>query len=159
MIQKRIDSLKPYFKGLKVAENYRIVEINIKKSWEIERKEDIDFQQKDLKENPNISYVMFYSENKTFDEIINFIEEEVINYNLEIEQKESLLKAKVEELKRVFETKSLEELNNLKFTTDENTLKLNNVKIGVNGTGVLNNTNKILENEPTEALSTNSEPK
>lgn len=141
MIQKKIDSLKPYFKGLKVAENYKIVEVNLKKSWEMESTEDIGVQQKELKENPNFNYVMFYSENKTFDDLISHIEKEVINYNLEIEQKESLLKAKVEELKRVFETKSLDELNHLKFTTEEDSLKLStkSISVGTNGNGTLNN--------------------
>jgi len=48
----------------------------------------------------------------------------VINHNLEIEEKERLLRSKVEELKRVFENKDLDELNKLKFTTEENSLKL-----------------------------------
>ena len=67
---------------------------------------------------------MFYSETKTFDEILSFIEVDVINHNLEIEEKERLLRAKVEELKRVFEDKTLDELNGLKFTTEDNALKI-----------------------------------
>jgi len=70
-------------------------------------------------------FTMFYSDTKTFDEIIDFVEDKIINYNLEVEEKERLLKAKVEELKRVFEMKSLDELNHLKFTTEEDSLKLN----------------------------------
>jgi hypothetical protein len=159
MIQKRIDLLKPYFRGIKLAENYRIVEINFKKVWDIVNDTDeISVQQKELKDNPKMIYTMFYSENKTFDEILDFVEE-VVNYNLELEQKESLLKAKVEELKKVFETKSLDELNNLKFTTNEDTLKLNGIKVGVNGLGTANNNNTInaTENGSTKELSTNSQ--
>lgn len=125
MIQKKIDSLNPYFKGIKIAENYRIVEFILKKSWSIEENEEIEVNQKDIKENGNMFYTMFYSDIKTIDEIIEFVENKVINYNLELEEKERLLKAKVEELKRVFETSSLDELNHLKFTTQEDSLKLN----------------------------------
>ena len=67
---------------------------------------------------------MFYSDKKSFDEIIDFVEEKVISHNLELEEKERLLRMKVEELKRVFENKNLDELNSLKFTTEDQTLKL-----------------------------------
>jgi len=130
MIQKRIDLLKPYFKGIKVAENYRIAEFNLKRGWVIQVNDDIEFQQQERKEGVNILHNMFYSDTKTFDEILTFVEEEVIAYNLEIEQKETLLREKVEELKRVFEDKSLVELGSLEFTTEDNSLKLGSNKKG-----------------------------
>jgi len=145
MIQNRINKLKPYFKGLKIAENYRIVEVHLKDTWTIEDDESIDLQQKQTKESSNILYNMFYSDTKTFDEILDYIEEKVINPNLEVEEKEKLLRMKVEELKRVFENKNLDELNNLKFTTEDNSLKLGNKR----------ELNK-KQNEPTKELSTNS---
>lgn len=128
MIQERINKLKPYFKGLKVAENYRIVEFSLKNSWVVEESPGIELQQKNIKENGNVLYSMFYSDKKSFDEIIEFVEEKVIRHNLELEEKERLLRAKVEELKRVFENKDLNELNNLKFTTEDNALKLGSKK-------------------------------
>lgn len=144
MIQKRIDKLEPYFRGLKVAEDYKIIELTIKKNWEVENTEEIQSTQKETKEGG--LYTMFYSITKSFDEILDFVEEKVINYNLEIEEKERLLKAKVEELKRVFETKSLDELNHLKFTTEENSFKLNHKNGTPNGVSnvvtATNNENK-----------------
>jgi glutathione synthase/RimK-type ligase-like ATP-grasp enzyme len=38
--------------------------------------------------------------------------------NIEIEQKQALLRSKVEELKRMFEDKSLDELKGLKFSSE-----------------------------------------
>tara|TARA_R110000751_G_scaffold293531_1_gene401170 strand:+ start:1273 stop:1809 length:537 start_codon:yes stop_codon:yes gene_type:complete len=128
MIQNRLNKLKPYFKGLKIAENYRIVEVNLKNSWLIEENSHIEVQQKPIKESSNVLYNMFYSDTKSFDEILDFIEEKVIKPSLEIEEKERLLRVKVEELKRVFENKNLDELNNLKFTTEDNSLKLGTSK-------------------------------
>jgi len=128
MIQEKINKLKPYFKGLKVADNYRIVEFNLKDTWVIEKSDYIDLQQKKIKESNNILYSMFYSEKKSFDDILDYVENEVIRYNLDLEEKERLLMMKVEELKRVFENKDLDELNNLKFTTEDNTLKLGSKK-------------------------------
>ncbi len=126
MIQKRLERLKPYFKGIKVAEHFNIVEFNLKKEWLIQEKSGIDVQQKPSGDNKQsgILYSMFYSDLKTFDEILDYIEEDIIAHNLELEQKETLLRAKVEELKRVFEDKSLVELNGLKFTTENDSLKL-----------------------------------
>ena len=123
MIQEKIDRLLPYFKGLVVSDSYRIVEVLLKKKWSFELKEGVEYTQKETKDS-NIQHILFYSSTKTFDDIIDYIETDVIEYNLEVEEKERLLKAKVEELKRVFETKSLDELNHLKFTTDEDQLTL-----------------------------------
>lgn len=128
MIQEKINKLKPYFKGLKVADNYRIVEFTLKDSWLVEEVTSIELQQKKINEKDNTLYSMFYSDKKSFDEIIAFVEERVINHNLELEEKERLLRMKVEELKRVFEDKDLEELNSLKFTTSDQSLKLGTKK-------------------------------
>jgi hypothetical protein len=160
MIQNRLDKLKPYFKGLKVAESYRIVEFNLKRGWEIPDNEEIKYQQKEVKDNGSFLYNMFYSETKTFDEILSFIEVEVINHNLEIEEKERLLRAKVEELKRVFEDKTLDELNGLKFTTEDNTLKLRGSKNKPEFLKDIDNTKqKVKENGTTKELSTDSKSK
>jgi uncharacterized Zn finger protein len=141
MIQNKLDSLSPYFKGIKVAENYRVVEFILKKSWSLEENEEIQVNQKETKESSGVLFTLFYSETKTFDEIIDFVEDNVIKYNLEVEEKERLLKAKVEELKRVFELKSLDELNHLKFTTEEDSLKLNG-KSSSNVSNTINTTSK-----------------
>jgi len=156
MIQNRVNKLKPYFKGLKIAENYRIVEVNLKNSWNIQEDPNIEVQQKQIKESNNMLYTMFFSDKKSFDEILDFIEEKVINYNLEIEEKEKLLRMKVEELKRVFEDKNLDELNNLKFTTENDSLRL-----GSNTRSVSNNATvkeNIIENGTTKKLSRESKP-
>jgi hypothetical protein len=172
MIQKRLERLKPYFKGIKVAEHFNIVEFNLKKEWLIQEKSGIDVQQKPSGDNKQagILYNMFYSDSKTFDEILNYVEEDVIAHNLELEQKETLLRAKVEELKRVFEDKSLVELNGLKFTTENDSLKLGTnkkptppptkmVKEGEEYLKDMDNKEKIKQNGATKELSTNSQPK
>lgn len=157
MIQKRIDLLKPYFKGIKVAEDYKIVEFNLKKSWVIPKNAEIDVQQKPIKESSNILYNMFYTDSKSFDQLLDYVENEIINYNLEIEQKEELLRMKVEELKRVFEVKNLDELNSLKFITEDNSLKLNNNKPNLKREDELNNIDsEKIKNGLTKELSTNS---
>jgi hypothetical protein len=41
-----------------------------------------------------------------------------VNTNIENEEKQALLRSKVEELKRMFEDKSLDELKGLKFSSE-----------------------------------------
>lgn len=141
-IEESFKNLSPYIKGFKKTDNYRIMEVNLKSSWEINLIENVESKQQKVDGNPNLSYILFYSEEISFDDMVTWLKKDVIDYNLEIEEKERLLKAKVEELKLVFESKSLDELNNLKFTTEENTLKLNGSgnKVSQNDKEITNNT-------------------
>jgi hypothetical protein len=149
MIQKKIDSLHPYFKAFRVTDNYRIVEMTLKSSWYIPESEEISLQQKELKDSPNVKYNIFYSDKNDIDYLLDYIDKNVIKYNLELEEKEDLLRLKVEELKRVFETKSIDELNNLKFTTNNESLKLKTISFD-------KITDKITDNGVTKELSTNN---
>lgn len=113
MIEKSFNELYPYLKGIKKTDNYRIIETNLKSTWEI-----------NLIDEVNVKDHIFFSESLTFDDLLEWFKANVVEYNLEIEEKERLLKMKVEELKRVFESKNLDELNNLKFTTEDDVLSL-----------------------------------
>jgi NifU-like protein involved in Fe-S cluster formation len=68
------------------------------------------------KVNDNARFFSFVSEfnevilNQTVENIKN-----IISYNKEIEMKERLLKQKIDELKRIFESEDLEHLQTLKF--------------------------------------------
>lgn len=120
MIQERLDKLSPYFRGIKIAEDYNIVEMSLKRTWKVPQHENIQAKEVD-------SGQFFFSETLSFDNILDWLND-IINYNLEVEEKERLLAAKVEELKRVFENSSLDELTNLKFSTEDDVLRLHNKK-------------------------------
>jgi hypothetical protein len=113
MIEKSFNELYPYLKGIKKTDNYRIIETNLKSTWEI-----------NLIDEVSVKDHIFFSESLGFDDLLDWFKTNVVEYNLEIEEKERLLKMKVEELKRVFESKNLDELNNLKFTTEDDVLSL-----------------------------------
>jgi len=74
--------------------------------------------------NENKRFFSFVSEfnedvlNKTVENIKN-----IIAYNKEIEMKESLLKQKIDELKKIFEKENLESLQLLKFDIFEEKLE------------------------------------
>lgn len=139
MIQERFDDLTPYLRGLKIVEGFKILEVSLKRTWKVPKNEEIEQQS-------NKDGVFFYSGTLTFDEMLDWLENDIIIRNLEIEEKERLLAAKVEELKRVFETSSLDDLNNLQFSTEKDVLKLNREVKG-------DNKDKSKENGVTKELS------
>jgi hypothetical protein len=122
MINIVFEGLKPYLKGVKQAEDYKIVEVDLTKSWLIPDNNKIKGQQKQS-DGKTESWI-FYSDEIGFDEIIDWLKNDVIDMNIELEEKESLLKSKVDELKQIFNNSTLEELKNLKFNSEEDVLKL-----------------------------------
>lgn len=119
MIQERFNELQPYLRGVKLASQYSIVECILKNTWKVDGiiAEGVEYKSgKESEEYRGYVGYMFWAED-SIDRIVDALEH-VINTNIEIEQKQSLLRSKVEELKRMFEDKSLEELKGLKFSSD-----------------------------------------
>jgi len=121
MIQDIFKELDPYLKGLKIVENYNIVEIIFKNSWRYKEflPESISFNQTKEHTNKNYYHGAFYSETMSFDDILETVKY-IIEKNLEEEEKERLLKSKMEELKKVFQDTSLEDLKGLSFNYKAN---------------------------------------
>jgi len=118
MIQKRFDNLQPYLKGVKISENFSIVESMLKSRWTFSQilPDNVQVETKEI-DTKDMKYHLFYSDEKTIDELIDILEN-IINKNIEIEKKEELLRTKVDELKRMFEEKPLDELVSLKFSSN-----------------------------------------
>lgn len=126
-IQQRLDKLKPYVKGIRFVNTTSVVDVQLKENWTISNSEKISVKRGKSEEN----YFMFYSEDQsiTFDDILDFVEK-TININVENEKKLELIKVKIEELKKHFETKPLSVLKTLKFQFDDlipNTLETKNL--------------------------------
>jgi hypothetical protein len=123
MIEEIFNELNPYLLGVEKSEGHSIIKVEVKKTWLIPSHETISQQSLQSKKTGMVKY-MFYSGTNTFDDIINWVKTDFIDMNLEVEQKELLLKNKVDELKEMFETTSLEDLKKLSFVKTDNTLKL-----------------------------------
>ena len=128
MIQKRFNELQPYLKGVKLAGEYSVVECILKNTWKIDglTAEGVQYKSSGKESEEHKGYVsyMFWSE-MSIDDLVDNVEL-VVNANIEMEQKQTLLRSKVEELKKMFEDKSLDELKGLKFSSEmEVTLKVN----------------------------------
>jgi hypothetical protein len=59
----------------------------------------------------------------------------IISYNKEIEMKEKLLKQKIDELKKIFESENIENLQSLKFDILEEKLDDGEEVVDTRGTG------------------------
>ncbi len=154
MIQDIFKELDPYLRGLKIAENYNIVEVLIKKTWKYKDflPEDIQFNQ--TKEHNNKSYYhgALYSENKGFDDIIETLKV-IVEKNLEEEEKQKLLIAKVEELKKMFQDTSLDDLKDLSFSYNK---KFNLISTS-NSTASINTPHLTTSNGTTKTLQPDEE--
>jgi len=115
-IQKRLNELKPYVKGIRFAQELPVVDAVFDEKWSVTDTEGVKY-------NPSkktIGYYMFYSENETvtFDDILDHVKT-IIDTNIEIEKKRELLKSKVRDLQVFFENHTYEQLSTLKYSIDE----------------------------------------
>ena len=113
-----------YLVSVRKLKNYLTVDIEFPNHWKIPKKyvqEDKIIENQKVNENKRFfSFVSEFNENvlnKTVENIKN-----IIAYNKEIEMKESLLKQKIDELKKIFEKENLESLQLLKFDIFEEKL-------------------------------------
>jgi len=134
MIQERFNELNPYLKGIKITNEFTIIEAILKETWKYgsvisleEGNDDVQVMEANRKdsEEKGYKYYMISSSEKSIDELIDILEV-IITVNIENEQKQALLRSKVEELKKMFEDKPLDELKSLKFSSDiDVTLSIN----------------------------------
>ena len=130
MFQEKLSELRPYVTGIRFVKDLPVVDVLLLENWDMFETESITYKPS----NNNNNYYMVFPKN-TEDSIDNVLEhvEYVIDFNIEKENKLSLLKAKIEELKFLFSDKPLKELERLKFvieSIDEPTLK--DIKTDVN---------------------------
>jgi predicted house-cleaning noncanonical NTP pyrophosphatase (MazG superfamily) len=113
-----------YLVSVRKLKNYLSIDIEFPSAWKIPKR----FVQEDkILENQRVNEsTRFFSFVSEFNEIVlnTTVEniKNIISYNKELELKEKLLKQKIEELKKIFENKNLENLQTLKFELLEETL-------------------------------------
>lgn len=106
-----------YLVSVRKLKNYLSIDIEFPLSWKIPKRfaqEDQIIENKRLNEDSRFfSFVCEFDESLVDKSVENI--KNIIAYNKEIELKERLLKQKIDELKRIFESKKLENLQTLKF--------------------------------------------
>lgn len=117
-VDKVFKTLSPYLIGLKVVEGYNLVEAGLKRTWVVPPHQSIEYHKN--KEDDGITYYAFYTEDGCgFDTILEWLDSEVIQMNIETEKKEQLLREKINDLKNIFESSSLDELTHLSMVVDK----------------------------------------
>tara|TARA_R100000900_G_scaffold144707_2_gene129172 strand:- start:315 stop:713 length:399 start_codon:yes stop_codon:yes gene_type:complete len=120
-VKERVSTLLPYLKEIKFSENLVLVSGAFYPKWVVLEKKNlpIKMHKGEADENGRVTY-HFYGENKNVDvDIVLDFFEDVINENLDRERKEDLFKKKVDELKKVFKTNTITDLENLEIEIKE----------------------------------------
>lgn len=116
-IYKDLEGLFEYLLSIRKLKTYLSFDLELPNHWKIPKrfaKEDKVVEINSKNENTRgFSFVSSFNEDE-LEETLNSIRN-IISYNKEIELKEELLKQKIVELKRIFETKDLDHLKSLKF--------------------------------------------
>jgi len=123
MFQEKLTELRPYVTGIRFVKDLPVVDVVLMENWDMFESDQITYKPS----SNNKNYFMVFPKDKddSIDSVLNHVEY-VIDFNIEKENKLSLLKAKIEELKMLFSDKSLKELSKLKFvieSIEEPTLK------------------------------------
>lgn len=116
-LQERMNSMKPYFKGIEMYNDALIVKVMFPQKWKIYNSADERIKATPSETTENEIFYYADSENTTFDEIFDLIEG-TIKTNQDIILKIKLLRDKVEELRELFSNLSYDELLTLKFVTE-----------------------------------------
>jgi hypothetical protein len=125
-LYKEFSSLLPYLQSVRKLENYLSFDVSFPKNWKLLKRfvdeEKVMEQSSKIENERMFSFVAEINE-----ESVGLIGKNVrgiINYNLELEEKERLFQNKVGELKTIFEKSDLNNLKGLSFE-----LKLESKKI------------------------------
>ena len=110
--------MKPYFRGIEMYNDAIMVKIAYPSNWKYFPSEDGRINVTVGEDNPDLTYYYADSNNTTYEEIFDLVEE-TIKTNQDVILKLKLLKDKVEELKELFSNTEYEKLKTLKFSFEE----------------------------------------
>jgi len=121
MFQEKLKELRPYVSGIRFVKDLPVVDLILKEGWDMFESDTIVYKISSSNEN----YYIVYPENPedSIDNILGHVKN-VIDFNIEKENKLQLLKVKIEELKMLFNTNKLNKLNRLKFEFEEEEITL-----------------------------------
>lgn len=104
--------LAEYSVGCRIMDGYFLINITYNENWNVIPPENdkIEFAQKN-----GVTYYMAMLNDVSFDEVFNSIKE-TIDYNIDLQKKVTLFKAKVDELQEIFAKEDLETLRTIQFS-------------------------------------------
>ena len=117
-----ISNLRPYFFSLREIDNNVSLDIKLPSKWRFDQIVAPYRSVKTKVQDKNEKFILLsLISHATKDgyEVAFTCAKDVIQTNLELEEKERLLQLKIKELEDLFKKQSLDELKNLKFTENE----------------------------------------
>lgn len=125
-LYKEFSSLLPYLQSVRKLENYFSFDVSFPKTWKLLKRyvdeEKVMEQPSKIDNERMFSFVTEINEDAMGIIIKNI--RNIIQYNLELEEKERLFQNKVEELKTIFEKSNLNNLKGLSFEIKQATKKI-----------------------------------
>lgn len=115
MFQEKLNELRPYVTGIRFVKDLPVVDVVLLKNWDMFESDNVTYK---LSNNNDSYYMVFPKEKSDSIDIVLDHVEYVIDFNIEKENKLTLLKAKIEELKVLFSDKPLTDLEKLKFVIE-----------------------------------------
>lgn len=135
---KELKDIFHYLVTVRVLKTYLSIDVEFPVGWKIPKRfvqeDKIMENQKMNNDKRFFSFVSEFNE-EALNSTLNSIKS-IISYNKEIELKEKLLKQKIDELKKIFESQHLENLQNLKFELLEEKLDDGEEDFNERGTGL-----------------------
>ena len=138
-LYKEFSSLLPYLQSVRKLENYLSFDVSFPKNWKLLKRfvdeEKVMEQPSKIENERMFSFVAEITE-----ESVGLIGQNVrgiINYNLELEEKDRLFQNKVNELKSIFEKSNLNNLKGLSFEIkpESKKIKLEDGEESIEGIG------------------------
>ena len=117
-IQERIKNISNYFVGMEINSGFYLVKVKYGKKWGAYDRQDGLIKKAQSEEEADVWFYYADIEQVELDEVFDLIEE-TIQMNQSALAKVELLRAKIEELKTLFEENTLETLETLEFTFTE----------------------------------------
>lgn len=114
-LQDILMKLSAYSVGCRIINGNFMINITYDEGWKVipPENEKIEFEQRG-----NITYYAASINEVSFDDVFESIKE-TIDYNIDLQRKVTLYKAKVDELQEIFANESLDKLRTITFIFDE----------------------------------------
>jgi hypothetical protein len=125
-LYKEFSTLFPYLQSVRKLQNFLSFDVMFSTSWKLPKKYvDEEKVMEQESKTPNMRLFSFVSEidEQSIEKVSTNIQN-IINYNLEREEKDVLFQTKVTELKNIFEKQSLKNLKMLKFEFKQTKIEL-----------------------------------
>lgn len=114
-ILERIQMVQPYFKGVEIKENLYIIRVAFPDRWVVYPSEDGKIKHAASEAIANEWFYYASTSDVDLNDLFDLIED-TIKANEDMSKKIELMRVKMEELKGLFQEKTLEELETLQFT-------------------------------------------